>query len=426
MKELITSYIEENKEFQNHLEGKFPQMEKALEKLKEIGFPTKKLETWRYTNVAPMLGPHLKLNPPVDELKEEDVFLLREDGPLIVFVNGHLVKEKSIDITGLKIKVESLTNSMPEILEVSEDSFDLLNLSSLTNLVTIEVEKDTVVEKPLQILHVSTDKMNGFRTHPRIDIKARAYSKLDILETFTHVGNETDHYMINPITNIEMAEGAKVEHVKAGLDSLSSLHIGKVKAKLAKDAFLNSFTFTLGAKLGRNDLDVTLEGEGCEAHVHGVFAISKDQHCDNFSIINHKVAHTNSAQLFKGIVDESAHGVFTGKIIVNPQAQLTNSHQASKNLLLSKKAHINTRPILEIYADDVKCAHGATIGQLNQDEVFYLESRGVPKAKAQRILCHGFAQEGINTITNSLIKEKIESYLTLQLKNFDIGHLNEL
>ena len=425
MKDIIKNYIDENADFQKHLEGKFPQMEKALKKLSEKGFPTKKLENWKYTNVAPLLDSHLLLNPPLDSV-EIDSFLLELDGPLMVFVNGHFVKEKSQGAKGLNYSVNDLSNSLPSFDESSEESFDLLNLSSLSTIVEIVVENDAVIEKPLQILHISTAKMNGHRTHPRIDIRVGNHSKLDILETFAHQGNITDHYLVNPLTNIEVSEGAKVEYIKAQLDSLSSLHVGKLKVQVGKDAFFNSFTFTLGGKLGRNNLDVALIKEGAEAQVHGVFALSGNQHCDNFSIIDHKVAHTNSAQLFKGLLDESSHGVFTGKIIVNPQAQLTNSKQSSKNLLLSKKAHINTRPILEIYADDVKCAHGATIGQLNEDEVFYLESRGIPKVKAQRILCQGFVQEGIDTIINPLIKEKISGYLTAQLKSFDIGHFNEL
>jgi len=424
MKELISSYIKENKEFQKHLEGKYPQMEKALTELESKGFPTKKLETWKYTNVAPLLEDHLKLNPPKDEVDFKS-FLLEGDGPLLVFVNGHLTQTR--DFKGINLKVESLVSSHAEIGEVSgEDSFDLLNLSSLSNMVTAVVEKETVVERPLQILHVSTDAMKGYRVHPRVAIKVGAYSKLDILETFAHIGEVGNHYLVNGVTEILVGEGAKVEHIKAQMESLSSLHVSRVSAIVGKDAFFNSFTFNLGAKLGRNNLDVSLENEGGEAHVHGVFALSKDQHCDNFSVIDHKVAHTNSSQLFKGIVDEKSHGVFTGKIMVNPQAQLINSHQASKNLVLSRKAHINTRPILEIYADDVKCAHGATIGQLNEDEVFYLESRGIPKSKAQRILCHGFAQEGIDTVTNPLIREKIGTYLNTQLNKLNIGHFNEL
>lgn len=424
MKNLINSYIEENKEFQKHLEGKYPQMEKALSELERKGFPTKKLENWKYTNVAPLLEDHLKLNPPNDEVSFED-FLLPGEGPLLVFVNGHLIESR--DFKGLSLKVESLTNSPAKIGEVSgDDSFDLLNLSSLSNMVTVEVEKETVVERPLQILHLSTDAMQGYRIHPRVAIRVGTYSKLDVLETFAHVGSEKNHYLVNAVTDIKVGEGAKVEHVKAQMESLSSLHVSRVNAKIGKDAFFNSFTFTIGSKLGRNNLYVSLEKEGGEAHVHGVFVLRGDQHCDNFSIIDHKVAHTNSEQLFKGIVDDNAHGIFTGKIIVNPHAQLTNSQQTSKNLLLSRKAHINTRPILEIYADDVKCAHGATVGQLNENEVFYLESRGIPKEKAQRILCHGFAQEGIDTIMNPLIREKIGTYLNIQLNKFNIGHFNEL
>ncbi|RLA65422.1 MAG: Fe-S cluster assembly protein SufD [Epsilonproteobacteria bacterium] len=421
MNDVIKNYIDENTDYHKHLEGKFPQMEKALKKLSEIGFPTKKLENWKYTNVTPLLKDHLKLNAPLDTADIES-FLIKTDGPLMVFINGHFIEEKSVSVPGLHFKVKSLSNSLPEFDESSEESFDLLNLSSLNALISVKVGKDTLIESPLQILHLSTEKMNGYRSHSRVEIKAEAYSKLDILETFAHLGKKTDHYLVNPLTNIKVGEGAKVEHIKAGLDSLSSLNIGKVKAIIGKDAFFNSFTFTIGGKLGRNNLDVSLAENGAEAHVHGVFALGQDQHCDIFSIIDHKVAHTNSEQLFKGLLDESAHGVFTGKIIVNPQAQLINSRQASKNLLLSKKARINTRPILEIYADDVKCSHGATIGQLNENEIFYLESRGIPKEKAQRMLCQGFAQEGINTISNPLIKEKITGYFKIYLK----GQLNEL
>lgn len=386
----------------------------AIVKLLQIGLPTKRLESWKYTNITQELESGFLSNPPKDLAK-----FLKPKKSTIVLINGSYSKEHSM----IPQDIEVRENTIGEENLETDDSFELLNLGLTQTEVEIKISKNFQSTTPFEILHKATKSAEGYFFTPRIKIIAETFSKVHILETFE--GSDINNYFTNSLTEIIMKEGSSVEYVKSVTDSLSAIHVGKVKAFCEKNSNFKGFTFTLGGKVTRNNIEVTLLKEGAEASANGVFAISQNQICDNYSVIDHQVPQTNSNQLFKGILEDESHGIFTGKIRVNPDAQKTNSQQVTKNLLLSKKAHVNARPILEIYADDVKCTHGAAIGQLDPEEIFYLETRGIPKIKAQRMLCNAFALEGINLIESLEIKNKITELLMDKLLKFDVGHFNE-
>ena len=384
----------------------------ALEKFLQMGFPTKKLEAWKYTNIADALGPGFHPNPP----KEQNADIKPKDSR-IVLINGHFSKELSIIPQGIEIgERQELKNTLE-----TDDSFELLNLGVTPLEIEIKIPKNFQNIAPIEIFH--TVSSEGYMFCPRIRIDAGVNSKSHILETFN--GGKLNSYFTNSLTEIFLEEGSSVEYVKSVNESLAAIHVGKVKAFCRKNSTFKDFTLSLGGKLTRNNIEVALLEEGSGVSANGVFALSKDQICDNYSLINHLVPHTNSEQLFKGLLDDESHGIFTGKIKVNPDAQKVNSNQLSKNLLLSKKAHVNSRPILEINADDVKCSHGAAIGKLNPEEIFYLETRGIPEIKAKRMLCYAFALEGIDLIESLTIKNLITEQLFDKLTKFDVGHFNE-
>jgi Fe-S cluster assembly protein SufD len=386
----------------------------AMEKFCQLGFPTKNLESWKYTNIIAALEPGFRSNPPTDldiEIKPID--------SRIVLINGKFSNKHSLLPQGIEVEEK---RQVQENLEI-DDSFELLNLGLTFLTIEIKIPKNFQSTKPIEIFHTSTKSGQGYIFCPRIRIEVGPFSKVHILENFN--GKESNSYFTNSLTEVILEEGSTVEYVKAVNESLSAIHIGKIKAFCDKDTNFKGFTLSLGGKITRNNIEVSLLKEGSEASAHGVFALSKDQICDNYSLITHFVANTNSNQLFKGILDDESHGIFTGKIRVNPDAQKISSQQITKNLLLSKKAHVNARPILEIYADDVKCTHGAAIGQLDPEEFFYLETRGIPKNRAQRMLCSAFALEGIDLIESTTIKVLITELLIEKLQQFDMGHLNE-
>ncbi|MBY0416085.1 MAG: Fe-S cluster assembly protein SufD [Bdellovibrionales bacterium] len=285
------------------------------------------------------------------------------------------------------------------------------------------MKKNTVIDFPITIVHLVDEAAINKIISPRITIVAESFSKVSIAEIFTSTQNLLFQYTTNSSTNIDLKENAFVEHVKIQTEALQSTHIGLTKAIVAKSAQFKSMTLDFGIMTSRHNIDIEVNGEGADAHVNGLYTLSKSTHADIFSNINHNAAHTTSDQLFKGILAGESHGAFTGKISIAKDAQLVNSNQLNKNLMLSKKAHIDTRPQLLVAADDVKCAHGATIGQLSPDEEFYLESRGIKKDMAKRMLCHGFAADVLFKIDNKSIQARA---MDLLKDNFERTTLSEM
>ncbi len=380
--------------------------QKAFDRFKLQGLPHKKLEDYKYTNVDAFFPKELSLRTNEAELSTEQLTkLARGIEPHLVLINGKVSGDHSKLPEGVEFQV---SDSFKSSSEFKTDSLEDLNLILSQQILKLVIKKDT---SPgiINILHLNTNSAINTVGASRILVEVEANSIARIAEYFN--SPDEGSFNRNHLTEISVAENANAEHIKVVTEGSESFHFGSVKASVKANACLHSFTFTTGGKLSRNNIHIDLDGIGARGEVNGLYALRGSQQCDNFSHINHKVERTESEQLFKAVLDNVSHGIFTGKIIVHRNAQLVNSSQLNKNLLLSKKAHADTRPQLEVYADDVKCAHGATVGQLSEEELFYLESRAISPRDAKIMLCHGFVQEALNKIKHVETKKYLENLL---------------
>ncbi len=399
-------------------------MKLALNNFVRTGLPTKKNELWKYTPISSMMIPNRVGPAPVIKANKEDIapFLLRE-GFKIVFINGHFDAEESnlpnnVTLTHISTKKNDdiRRDQLQAVVSTDpNDPFENLNVAGLHEAYVIEIEPNHFVDTPISILHLTSHHAKEYGINTRLVVKAKKYARATIMESFGHFGEGEPVYMVNSYTDFDLEEGAYIEHVKNQRDSLNAIHVGKLKANVAKYAYFNSFSFTTGGKVSRNNIEINLNDTEATSSVNGLFSIKENQHCDNSSEIHHNAGMTNSEQLFKGVASANGHGVFTGKIVMHRNAQQCSANQLSKNMLLSQDAVIDARPQLEIYADDVKAAHGATVGRLNEDEMFYLQTRGVPKPKAEKILCKAFAKDALQKIKSELVKDKLYEALDKRL-----------
>lgn len=387
----------------------------ALDSFKALGLPTKKNEAWKYTNISKALPENVELASQLENIKEENFLkLLRTGENFVVLSNGIYNAKLSRLASGITLSEEATTATK------ENDAFSQLNSAMTVTTLVLTIEKNAIVEAPIVIYHLH-DGANGKNIFSKIQINARAFSNADVIEVFA--ASDEGEYVSNNVTEIHTESGAKIEHIKAQIESQNAIHIGATNAFVERDANVRTFTFSLGAKIARNNVSVELNQPGACALVNGLYATRNEQHVDNFTQIHHNKEHTESEQLFKGILDDSSRGAFTGKIVVHRDAQQVNSSQLNKNLLLSKKAKVDTRPQLEVYADDVKCAHGATVGQISEEEVFYLESRGIKRERAQKILCHAYASEIIDMISKETVKETLSKLLFENFEQYALEHL---
>lgn len=399
----------------------------ALALFEKIGLPTRKQEDWKYIDLNSLRTASYQVKKKDSNISNielpDDIFL--GDDFKIAIIDGKFSKERSelpkdivIECLNINDELSSSHEILPLINIDKENPFDLLNYASFSELIRIAVPKNTNVKKSITIAHITSSNSDNSILSPRIIIEVGEFSKVNFFETFTTLNSENVNYLMNTTTSIAINESASVEHVKSVQDSLSSIHIGKIHADVAKYASFKSFTFNTGSKIARNNLKIDLNDIEAFASSNGVYTLNGGQVCDNFINIDHNVEKTVSSQLFKGVLSDSSRAAFTGKITIHRDAQQSSSEQLNRNLILSDKAYIQARPQLEIYADDVKCTHGATTGQMNSDELFYLQSRGMEKDRAQKVLCHAFAKETISKIDSIDIKEKLTVALNNKLNQF--------
>ncbi|MCH8319816.1 MAG: Fe-S cluster assembly protein SufD, partial [Acidobacteria bacterium] len=275
-----------------------------------------------------------------------------------------------------------------------------------------------VIQEPIHLLFLSTAAEEAVAVHPRNLILVDSNSQVTIVESY--IGLHKGVYFTNSVTEIVAAENAVVDHYKLHQESKKAFHIATLQVHQDRSSSVRTFNATLGGKLTRNEVNVVLDGEGAECNLDGLYLISGSQHVDNHTRLEHAKPHCDSREMYKGILDEKATGVFHGRIVVLPGAQKTDSKQTNNNLLLSDEALINTKPQLEIYANDVKCTHGATIGQLDPDALFYLRSRGIDKITARSLLIYAFASQVVNRIKVDLVRTELDDYLFSWLP---AGHL---
>jgi Fe-S cluster assembly protein SufD len=325
---------------------------------------------------------------------------------VILFVNGFFDSDNSVLPNGIEIKSEQVDSS-----NLFLDSYDALNAVAAVSPLSLLIKKNTVLDFPITILHTVTEAGVNKIVSPRILVTLEENTKVDFLEFFTSIQPEIFQYTTNAFTAFILGHNAKVEHIKFSNEATNSLHLGWTTAHLAKDASFFSTVIAPGQLLAAHHLQINLNQSGAETSANSLFTLKRNERNNIFTTINHHASHTHSTQLCKGVLNDESFGIFNGNIVVALDAQEITSSQLNKNLLLSKKAHIDTRPQLLVSADDVKCSHGATVGQLSDDEAFYLESRGIKKERAKEMLMEGFSKEIINLIKNKTIRQFCESKL---------------
>jgi Fe-S cluster assembly protein SufD len=398
----------------------------AIDRFAEVGLPTLRDEEWRFTNLAPLARVPFK-PASVFGLDADGVRELEragfDAGPCcrLVFVNGRyapkLSAAESLPATVVVDSLAAVLKSHPNRVEpylgrhasIDEHPFVALNTAFIEDGAFVSIPRGQVVETPIHLVFVSTARDEPAVSHPRNLILADVNSQATIIESYIGLGQ--DLYFTNPVTELVAAENAVIDHYKLQRESLESFHIATLQIALDRSTNVSDHAITLGGALVRNDINAVLGGEGCECTLNGLYLASGRQLVDNHTRIDHAKPHGTSHELYKGILDDQARGVFNGRIYVHPDAQKTDAKQTNKTLLLSTGALIDTKPQLEIYADDVKCTHGATIGQLAEEAIFYLRSRGIGRDEARSLLTYAFANDIIGRIKVAAVRAQLEGVL---------------
>ena len=379
--------------------------EEALERFAELGFPTPREEEWRQTNVEPIARTAFQL-----AARHVDGIALRDlarftFGTLpcaqLVFLNGTFAPHLStlgslprgVKVANLESVLEtdrgSIEPHLARYASHTDQAFRALNTAFLRDGAFVEIPCNTVVETPIHLLFISAARGEKIHSQPRNLIVVGDNSQATVIESYAGLGK--DVYFTNAVTEIVAGAGVVVDHYKLQRESDHAFHVATLQARLERGSNLTTHSFSLGGALVRNDINTVLAGEGVECTLNGLFLTTGHQQVDNHTRIDHAKPHGASREFYKGILAGRSRGVFNGRIIVRPDAQKTDSKQTNKNLLLSEEALMDSRPQLEIYADDVKCTHGATIGQLDEDALFYLRSRGMDSKAAHALLVQAFA-----------------------------------
>lgn len=392
----------------------------GIAQFEKSGFPTMKDEDWHFTSVAPIAGSVFRIAPDAMEISPRDIKRFtfgQPDWHTIVFVNGRYSTDLSLfagESSG--IRVGSLADAIrsgrgrPErhiskIAPPSISAFTALNSAFIRDGAFIEVPADTVVAKTIHLVFVSAGA--GGVSHPRNVIVAARHSRCSVVESY--VSLDETKYFTNAVTEIHVGEGARVDHYKVQREASHAFHVGTVQVRQAASSHFNSFSFATGGQLSRTNIYTTLDGEGAACTLNGLYLADGTQHIDHQTRIEHVQPNCPSRETYKGVLDGRSHGVFNGKVYVHPEAQKTDGKQSNNNLLLSPTARVDTKPQLEIFADDVKCTHGATVGRLDDMAMFYLNSRGIGPDAARTLLTYAFAADVLEMIELEPLKKALES-----------------
>jgi len=403
----------------------------GIARFEALGFPTTKNEDWHFTSVAPIAdqvfraamvskagvsseGSTAGMVAPQD-LKRFNFD--QSDWSTFVFVNGEFSEDLS-SYAGLRtgVRVSSLSKAIrlgtgrPErhlgkIAAFDKHTFTALNTAFIRDGAFVEVQADAVVEKPIHLIFVSEGGGQAV-SHPRNLIVAARNSRATIVESYVSIRDSS--YFTNAVTEISLGDGAHLDHYKIQRESEQSFHVGTVQTRQARGSQFHSFSYAVGGSLARTNIYTSLDGDGATCTLNGLYLADGTQHIDNQTSIEHIAPNCPSHEIYKGVLDGRSHGVFNGKVYVHPEAQKTDGKQSNNNLLLSPTARVDTKPQLEIFADDVKCTHGATVGRLDDLAMFYLNSRGIGPDTARMLLTYAFAADVIETIELEPLKKGLE------------------
>ena len=440
----------------------------AIKRFETLGFPTTKNEEWKYTNINPILNkefdflttlPAIRTCPPTAKQKQgrresnkrqagrispattESESISKNDiqaclfhgseANTVVFINGHYSKEFSTIISPAnELRIESLAKTMAndpgmidkhfgKYADFQNNAFTALSTAFAADGAFIYVPEEAVVSYPILLYFITDTRQSNIIAQPRNLFLLGKNSRVSIAESFSTIGLPTPKLrqagvgsgFTNIVTEIMVGKNAAMDYYKIQNDSDTSWHIGTTQVCQAANSNFTSTTVSFNGDLIRNDLNIKIDGEGCETQLYGLYLLNGKSHVDNHTLVDHAKANSFSNELYKGILDDKSTGVFNGKVFVRQDAQKTNAFQSNKNILLSNDATVNTKPQLEIFADDVKCSHGATTGQIDEEALFYLRSRGIDEGRAKALLIHAFVGEILDKIKISDLKEYVEKVI---------------
>ncbi len=422
-------------QFEEKGTGKNPPWVHAIRKagishFAELGFPTLQHEEWKFTNMMPVTKFPFKimLEPSSDQFTPQEIKRFTFGGMpcnRLVFVDGYYSPKLSslgpelddVQMGSLAVALEERSGLIEKHLaryaRYNDNAFVALNTAFLKDGAFIWLPPNKVVQKPIHLLFVASSRGKGITTHPRNLVLAEKGSKGTIIENYVSIADAA--YFTNSVTEVVMGENVMVEYCKVQDESRGAFHVATVQFHQDQNSKLVSHSISTGARLARNNIQTVLDGEGIECVLNGLYVAKDEQLVDHHTVVDHAKPHCNSHEFYHGILDGSSKGVFNGKIFVRKDAQKTDAKQTNKNLLLSDSATVNTKPQLEIFADDVKCTHGATVGQLDEEAIFYLRSRGIGIETARQMLVYAFASSILDKITLEPVREQLERMLLGQL-----------
>jgi Fe-S cluster assembly protein SufD len=418
LKDKLISEFESSK---SSLFGDSSIREKAIESFSKQGIPNRKSEEYKYVNVELMLKGELSFEAKTSlTAKQIEHTQFLKDAIIIVIENGFFVEALSkINSLPKGLQViniaEAASNEIfkrhfSKYADVSNDPFTALNTALARGGIFIHVAKGSVIETPIHIIHLSSAKENTI-INPRNLIVVEANAQAKIIESFETIDSKAKVFN-NALTEIVIEENAIVDHYKIQDENDLGYLLNTTQTIQKKQSVFSTHTFTLSGSLVRNNLTMVLDGEYIESHLNGLYLTNGNQVVDNHTLVDHQKPNCNSNELYKGIIEDKSSATFNGKIYVRKDAQKTNAFQSNKNILLSDDGTINTKPQLEIYADDVKCSHGTSTGKLDEDKIFYLRARGLSETSAKKLLMHAFASEVVDFVKIEELREYIEEKIS--------------
>ena len=398
----------------------------ALGSFDRLGFPTTRDEEWRFTSVAPIADASFALASDGAALTRADVTVYRwttEPAITLVFVDGRYREELSdTSLVPANVRIVNLARALSDpaversltaVADAQRQAFTALNTAFLADGALIHVPDGAAIDTPIHTLFLSTSDGEPTMVHPRVLVVLGANSQASIIESYE--SRHRTRSFTNAVTEVAAGENASLQHFKIQRESTAGFHVGSIAAHVARNASLVFHSMSLGGALVRNDINVTLDGEGAVCTLNGVYLTDGSRLVDNHTTIDHAKPHCDSREVYRGVLAGRSRAVFNGKIIVRPDAQKTDAKQTSKALLLSADAQINTKPQLEIFANDVKCTHGAAVGQMDDEAIFYLRARGLDERQARHMLIRAFAGEVLNQIPIESLRTRLDHELVQQL-----------
>jgi len=435
--DLTAAFIEQYSLFSQKLAdgGQSALRQAAIDSFAEQGLPANKAEEYKYTPITRRLEKHFNSidltvtpTPEISAELEQQIknLMVNTEANQLVFVNGHFVESLSTvvspaeEITILPIE-QALTEGRQgtdthfgQLAKIDSDPFVALNTAMAQQGIYIHVPKSKVVEKPVLIYFFSDTAAGKVVTHPRNFFVIEENAQVQVAETFKTIGSDVSYS--NAVSEIVVEQAAQAYYCKYEDESEQAYHTGTTEVSQEKNSHFHGTTVALKGSMIRNNLNAALNDEYCESHMYGLYMLDGETHVDNHTSVDHKKPNAFSNELYKGIMDGQSKGVFNGKIFVRPNAQKTNAFQSNANILLTDEASIDTKPQLEIWADDVKCSHGATTGQLDSEQMFYLRARGLSKVQARAVLLKAFAGDVIQHIKIDALREVIEQVISQRLE----------